>query len=155
MFNELKQNVNDVEGVELIPEKAQVDGSKLLSDIIAALKSYVVMPENDYLIAALWALHTHHFKSWYITPYLLVTSPEPGCGKSTLQRVLTHLTNNPIKAGSMTVSATFRMVDKDQPTLFIDEADTFVKKSSDFVGLINDGYAADGVHSLLVRLKYG
>jgi hypothetical protein len=64
--------------------------------------------------------------SFDISPRLAITSPEKQCGKTTLLDVLSCLAWRPMTTGSITAASIFRVVEKVQPTLLIDEADTFL-----------------------------
>jgi hypothetical protein len=91
------------------PWPSPVDGSKLLSAITEAIKSYVVLPANSAEILALWATHTHCFDCFGHSPRAAITSPEKGCGKTTTLDVLECLVSRPLPTANATASAIFRM----------------------------------------------
>jgi putative DNA primase/helicase len=112
--------------------------------VIAAIRRYVVMSDDSYVIAALWAMHTHCFDFFQVTPRLAITSPEKGCGKTTLLDVLRELTARPLPSANATVSAIFRIIEVARPTLLIDEADTFIKENDELRGILNSGHRKGG-----------
>ena len=65
-----------------------------------------------------------------------------GSGKSTLLECVENLTPNPVLAGSITSSSTFRIIDATRATLLIDEADNIVNKNSspDLLAILNSGH---------------
>jgi hypothetical protein len=94
---------------------------------------FVVMSRSQLLVNALWAIHTHLISSYRQTPYLLVTSPEPECGKSRLLEVHELLVRRPWSVVNPSEAVLFRKIDADTPTLLWDEIDAiFNPKSAGF-----------------------
>jgi hypothetical protein len=77
-------------------------------------------------------------------PGLRFTSPERGCGKTTLLDVLARLVPRPLPTANATAAAIFRMVEAGQPTLLIDEADTFLRENEELRGILNSGHRRGG-----------
>ena len=103
-----------------------VDGGALLSAITEAISKFMVMEPGAAECVAMWALHTHAVEAAGITPRMAITSPRPGCGKTTLLDILYRLVVRPLLAGNISTAAVFRVVEVVRPTLLIDEADTFL-----------------------------
>jgi hypothetical protein len=82
---------------EIEPWSQPVNGSELLDQIVACLREYLVLPSGSAEIIALWVLHTHVFDCFAITPRLAITSPEKGCGKTTLLDVINELVARPFR----------------------------------------------------------
>jgi hypothetical protein len=89
-------------------------------------------------------MHTYLLDCFGISPRLAITSPEKGCGKTTLLDVLLHLVMRPLPTANATASAIFRVVEMQQPTLLIDEADTFLSKNEELRGILNSGHCKGG-----------
>jgi hypothetical protein len=68
-----------------------------------------------------------------------IESPEKRCGKTTLLSVLAAMACKSLIASNITVGALFRAIHTCTPTLFIDEADTFLAGNSIMRGIINSG----------------
>jgi putative DNA primase/helicase len=87
-------------------------------------------------------LCTHTFAYQYrdITTYIGIESPEHRCGKSTLITILSELTNRAVVASNVTAPSFFRVIAGIQPTLLIDEADTFLTGNDELRGIINSSY---------------
>jgi putative DNA primase/helicase len=50
----------------------------------------------------------------------------------------------PLQAANITAAATYRTIELAQPTLLVDEADTFLNKSDDLRGILNAGHRKGG-----------
>ena len=77
-------------------------------------------------------------------PILLISSPERQCGKSTLRELVSELVNNPFDVMNASVASLFRLINAKQPTLLMDEADTFLVHNQELIGIFNNGYKRDG-----------
>jgi putative DNA primase/helicase len=88
----------------------------------------------------LWIVFSHGIDSVQTAPILAVTSPEKRCGKTTLMDLLGRLTRRPLTSSNISPSAIFRSIEKWQPTLLIDEADTFLHESDEMRGILNSGH---------------
>jgi hypothetical protein len=124
--------------VEPWPE--EVDGATLLNDLVAALKKYMVLPPHTAEVMALWLLHAWTINAVDISPFLVVVSPTKQCGKTTLLVLLFWLTPKSVLASNISGPATYRFIEDEEPTLFIDEADSFVKENEGMRGILNSGH---------------
>jgi uncharacterized protein DUF3631 len=126
------------------PWSDAVDGAALLSDMTAAIRRYVALPEGTAETVAVWVVHTHCYDAFMISPRLAITSPEKGCGKTTLLDVLTCLVARPLPTSNASVGAIFRVVEITKPTLLVDEADTFLRENEELRGILNTGHRKGG-----------
>jgi hypothetical protein len=110
-----------------------IDGDDLLEEIGAFIRRFVVVPDDNALTAlVLWVVHTHAMDAADTTPYLAITSPEPGCGKTQSLEVLQMLTARAWKlSGAPTEAVLFRKIEQDSPTVLIDEIDRLFKGASE------------------------
>lgn len=121
-------------------------GSALLDELDVLLARFVVFPSVDARVAvALWTLHAHAVDAFESTPRLALLSPEKGSGKTRTLEVLGLLVPDPIHAVNMSAAALYRLVKEKQPTLLLDEADSYLgnlvaKQHEDLRGLINAGH---------------
>jgi len=111
-----------------------------LREIVDALNRYVVTPKHTPEAAALWLLNTYVHDASYHSPMILITSPEKRCGKSTMLSLLYVMSNKGLLAANISPAAVYRVIEQWQPTLLIDEADTFLKQNDDMAGVINSGH---------------
>lgn len=100
-------------------------------------------------LLALWTLHTHAFDAAYVTPYIYVSSVDPGAGKTSLMETIADLARNPQMAGNISASYIFRVIDSERPTFIIDEVDTIYSgsKNEELRSVLNSGYLHSG-HTL-------
>jgi hypothetical protein len=117
-----------------------VDGPGLMDELVKMVQRYVVLPDGGDTLAALWTVHTHAHAASRVSPILAAISPEKRCGKTTLLTLLLGMVRRPLPASNITSAALFRAVEKYQPTLLIDEADTFLRDREELRGVINSGH---------------
>jgi putative DNA primase/helicase len=123
---------------ELYPEP--VDGLEVLHEVTHVVQRYVVLNEDQAVTVALWIAFAHAHDVATHSPILAVESPEKRCGKSTLLNVIAALVPKALPIANITMAALFRTIEKYRPTLLIDEADTFIRKSDELRGLLNSGH---------------
>jgi hypothetical protein len=118
----------------------------ILDDLAALIARYVAFPSAEALAAVvLWVAHCHALDAFESTPRLALLSPEKGSGKTRTLEVLTLVVPEPMHAVNMSAAALYRVVADRQPTLLLDEADTYLgvtvaKQHEDIRGLINAGH---------------
>jgi hypothetical protein len=125
---------------ELKPWSEPVDGVRLLSGLYKMIRQHVVLKKEEAAASALWIVQTHALEAFDISPRLAIESVVKQCGKSTFMDVLSWLARNPVTASNISAPALFRLIDQDCPTVFIDEADTFLTKDDVLRGIINSGH---------------
>ena len=123
----------------ILPHPDPVNIADLLTDIEAVIKRHVILADHAAAALAVWVLHTYTFEMRDTVAYVAIESPEKRCGKTTLLSVLAAMAAKPLIASNITVGALFRSVHTCMPTLFIDEADTFMAGNSTMRGIINSG----------------
>jgi Protein of unknown function (DUF3631). len=98
--------------------------ASILDSISAFLQRYIIfqLPEQSRAIA-LWIAHCWTIDAFDFTPYLHVFSPEKRCAKSRLLNCLELLTPSPWQAVLPSEAVLFRKIEKDRPTLLLDEVD--------------------------------
>ena len=138
----------------LEPWGGRVEGS-VLDPPVRGHSEYVVLEDGATEGIALWAMHTHALDAFVISPRLAITSVVMRCGKTTLLDVLAKIVRRPLPTVNATAAAIFRVVDNLQPTILMDEADTFLAKNDELRGILNSGHRrndafvirADGIYS--------
>ena len=97
----------------------------------------VAGPRPEAVIAtALWTMTAWAHEGATHSPILAAISVEPDSGKSTLLGVLRFLVPKPFVSVEPTGPSVYRTVDREHPTLIIDEADDLFYRKSDLRGLI-------------------
>ena len=123
------------------PWHEPVDGAQLLDELVAAFERFVSLPHGAADALALWVLFTHTFEAWESSPRLALTSPVPGCGKTTVLSLLGQLVRRPLPTSNITSAVVFRAIEECQPSLLIDEADSFLADNDQLRGILNSGHA--------------
>jgi hypothetical protein len=122
-------------------DEIECDGEILLRALVEMLRRYVVMDKDQALVVALWIVLTWlHEQVVVHSPILLVTSPLPNSGKTTLLKLITFLVRNGLSSVSITGPALFRSIEKWAPTIAIDEADTAFVNNDDLKDVVNSGW---------------
>ena len=122
------------------PWSKPVNGAALLDEIAATLRRYVVLPPHADAAIALWLVVTHLLHVVDVAPILSIASPTHRCGKTTLLGILAELAAKPLATSNIMPAGLFRVVEKYQPTLLIDEGDSFLKMREELRGLLNSGH---------------
>ena len=117
-----------------------VASGQLLDSITAVFTRYIVLPKHAAEALALWILHAWTFDAGDISPFVVLTSPTRRCGKTSVLILLNWLTPRSELASNISPSAIFRYIEDQQPTLLVDEADTFIKSSEEARGILNSGH---------------
>jgi Protein of unknown function (DUF3631) len=113
----------------------------VLSLACGAFKTYLALNSHEYVALALWALHTHIFDCFMVTPRLLLTSPVRGCGKSVGLDVLARLVARPELTDNITAAAIYDSIDRLLCTLLLDEFDNQeIATKAAMRAVLNAGY---------------
>lgn len=129
-----------------MPHDRLLDAADLLDAIGNLLARFVAFPSDAARDAiALWIVHAHAVEAFESTPRLALLSPEKGSGKTRTLEVIALLVPNPLHAVNISAAALYRLVADKQPTLLLDEADSYLgnvisKQHEDLRGLINAGH---------------
>lgn len=123
--------------IELWPEP--VDTAAVLAELVDVLRRHVIADSPTITAAALWAMHSWCMDVLTISPLAHITAPEKRCGKTVLLTALSKVACRPLPASNISPAALFRSMELWQPTLLIDEADTFLRDNEEARGLINSG----------------
>lgn len=117
--------------------------SDLLDALVAFVRRFVVMTDPQFYVVATFIIHTYAMEAAESTPFLAVTSPEKGSGKTRLLEILTLLCRAAWHTIFPSEAVLYRKIDADSPTLLLDEVDAiFGPKGKDYEGvraLLNSG----------------
>jgi putative DNA primase/helicase len=125
---------------EVEPAAVPVPLAGLIAELSAVYAAHVILPAHAADAAALWTVATWATDHTHCAPILLLRSPEPRCGKSTLLALLDMTARRPLPAASITPAALFRTIEAASPTLLIDEGDAFLAGNEELRGVINAGH---------------
>jgi hypothetical protein len=143
----LADNADDGQGravkiVDPLPWPESVDGDRVAETLVAAIKTYAVISDEQADTIALWVLQTWLIGKFTIAPRLAVTSPTKGCGKTTVLRFLNKVARRAKRAGSISPPALFRAVEQLQPTILLDETEKYIEHGSELHALLNEGHCS-------------
>lgn len=120
----LSERAGSDEGVAVtVVELAPSVQAQPLDGLLGLIERYVVMPEAERLVTALWIVQAHCFQHFDVSGYLAVSSPEKQCGKTTLLELIELLAPRPFSCVTPSEAVIYRLVDAVQPTLLLDEVD--------------------------------
>ncbi|MCZ6763733.1 MAG: DUF3631 domain-containing protein [Alphaproteobacteria bacterium] len=129
--------VREITYPESKPYPEPVDGDDLLSDIAQTIRKYVVLPQLHADAIALWALMTWVHDGLEVAPFLNVRSAVKRSGKSTLVDVLGSLVYRPlISAASIRPAPLFRIIERDMPSMLLDETDNCFRDDPELSAII-------------------
>jgi len=117
-----------------------VDGVALLDDLAQTYRRFVSLPDGGAEALALWIVFTYALDAFDAAPILALCSPLKRCGKTTTEDLTAALANRSLAAANITVAALYRTVEQFNPTLIVDEADTFLLTNLALRGIINSGH---------------
>jgi putative DNA primase/helicase len=122
----------------------RADAIGALDLVEGMLRRYVGLKEHEYVVP-LWAVHTHVYDQFSITPRLALTSPTSDCGKSTLLLFLKAICASPHKSDDVTPASLFRLIDAGFTTLLCDEIDNAdLANNRVFRAIANGGHHRSG-----------
>lgn len=125
---------------DVVAWPAPVNGATLLSEIRNTINRFVIADTQTVTAAALWSVFTWTHDIAQVSPIAHISAPEKRCGKSVLLECLTRLSCRALPASSISPAALYRCVEAWEPTLLIDEADSFMKDNEDLRGIVNSGF---------------
>lgn len=121
-----------------------VDGAALLAEMARTIRRFIICDPETVAATALWCMASWLVEHVNVCPILLINAPEKACGKTQLLTVAGKLVPRPAQAAGISPSVLFRMIEKYQPTLLVDEIETVLtKEAEDLRGLMNAGHTRD------------
>ena len=133
-----------------------------LDDLLEWLATYInPMRTGDLHLLALWIVHTHYVEDiFYTTPRLLIDSPLPESGKTTVLEHIYRFGYRPVQAALIASPATLaRMLAEGMRTILIDEAEKALRPdnpiTADLLAISNSGYKRGGTRPVTTPLSNG
>jgi hypothetical protein len=126
-WNDLLGTIGDATAGSGSPKPFVVLPVPVIPDPLELLTEFVPqffgVTEDEVVAIALWVIHTYLFDQFEVTPRLTLTSPVPGCGKTTILKIIRLLGATPLKTDGISPAAIYHLIDRDRRTLLIDEAE--------------------------------
>lgn len=108
---------------------------------------YIMLTDHEAVAWALWIAHSYVYEqARCLTPILNIQSATKRCGKSQLLRLTGAVVLRPKLSAGISGPAIYRTIEKQKPTLLIDEADHVVSSDKmDLLAVLNAGIEPDAV----------
>lgn len=127
------------EPVTLVTDRKGVEGglAEALDALLAHLRRFVWFAKPEQAIAtALWIAHTHVVDAVEQSPILAISSPVKQSGKSRLLDVIETVVPTPWRIERPSEAVLYRRIERDHPTILMDEADTiFADRAGQYEGI--------------------
>ena len=140
--NAKKECVQKPKAWQITPEPwhEPVDGADLLDTLMCQYNRFLFLPPSAAFAMTLWTVFTYSSESGCTAPFLALLSPEKRCGKTTALGVCAELVHRGLPASNISPASVFRVIERDKPTLLIDEVDSFLKDNEPLRGILNAGF---------------
>lgn len=130
-----------VNKVDQVDNNTEQELKALYGAIRDVIDQTIVTGEDEKVTMTFFIMASWFPESFDYYPYLHITSPTAGSGKSTCLEVIGAMVINPLIASNASSASIFRALAKDWITLLLDEVETFnLTQGSDLVGIINSGH---------------
>jgi hypothetical protein len=115
----------------------------LLHDLVHKIDQHFAAKPHETLAIALWVMFSWVHDIASHSPFLIATSAEPDSGKTTLLGTVSFLVPRPFAGVETTGPSIYRFVDREKPTLLLDEADDLFKRKADVRHILNASWTRD------------
>ncbi len=132
------------------PHFHPVDGIELLNEIDKIIRRFIVCDPEVATATTLWIAFTWFIDNVKVAPIAMITAPEMQCGKTQLLSLIGKLCNRSLLASNISPAAIFRVIEAHEPTLLIDEADSFLKENEEARGILNSGHTRQSAYVIRV-----
>lgn len=129
--------------LETEPHPDPVDGSQVADEIYHIITNHIACEPHTAIASTLWVFFTWVVDASYIAPIAWINAPEKRCGKTQLLTLIGRLCKRALPTTNISPPALYRSIEKYQPTLLIDEADSFFKQNEELRGVLNAGHSRD------------
>jgi hypothetical protein len=89
------------------------------------LERHLHLTEHQFVAVTLWIAHSFLYSRFSVTPRLALVSPVRGCGKITALSIINALAFKARKTDHTTPAVLFRIIDRENPCVLLDEVDNF------------------------------
>lgn len=93
----------------------------LLEELESFVHTFIVLDPVKVFAIVAWVIAARLIMEFDRFPHLAIYSPQKRCGKTTLLLILEQIVPRPYNTANISPAAIYRLVDKERPTLIIDE----------------------------------
>jgi hypothetical protein len=115
------------------------DAPALFDEVEACYLRHLYLPPGAAIVLTIWVPHAHAINAFTHSPRLNFTSEGPGCGKSTAMDILSIICPRVLRTDNLKPAVLYRVANEHQPTLLLDELDTYLQLHPELRGLLNAG----------------
>lgn len=117
-------------------------GAALVAELEQYFLYYMAMPVEYALVAALWVLNTWIFQTFDACPYLVISAPTMGSGKTAFGELVAMISKSCKVRTDVTPATMFRLLDAHggKMTIAIDEAEKLRFENHPLRPFANSGY---------------
>lgn len=126
---------------EVEPYHEPVTHEALYSELYQLIDEHMAIDEPLKVAFVLWVVFTYLTDICDFAPLAWITAPEKQCGKSTLLSLFERVVNKPMAFNNITQAVLYRVMERFNPTLLVDEIDTSLKTKDELLGIVNAGYS--------------
>ncbi len=128
------------------PHHEAVNPADVLNEVRAAFNRHAILPPHADVAMTLWVVMTWFIDVIHIAALLIIRSPESECGKTTVKDIVGLFVRRPLPNEGVSIAALFRVVEQEQPTLLLDDADSWLLRdpNDERHSLINSGHKRGG-----------
>jgi hypothetical protein len=132
----------DAASGQATPTAPTIPTAELLDAVDVFTRQFMVLPSQQVAdLLALWTLHTWSLEAAFATPYLRIVSAAPESGKTLLMEILAAICRTGWLAVNPSPAVLYRKIERDTPTLMLDEMDNFpLDERTDVLAVLNAGY---------------
>lgn len=125
----------------------------LLDLVMRLIAEHVAVSSAERMAVALWALHTHVYDLYDVTPRLAFRSPTSECGKTTVLISLEHFVRNPYRADDVTAASIYTELHQNPHiSLLLDEGDNLgLFENRVLRAVLNSGHRRGGRVARVIR----
>lgn len=113
-----------------------------LGEVVDYLAKYVALPRRQLLVIATYIAAAYVVDQFDKFPLLSITSPEKRCGKTLLLQLLYWIAPKPYNSSSISPPALYRLIEKECPTLLLDEAQCLNRRGSESAHVLLEIFCA-------------
>ncbi len=119
-----------------------VDSAALFDDMLRLVQRFTICDEPYAVVAVLWCAMSWCMSHLRVAPFAMITAPTMGAGKTVMLEVMSLMAYRSFIASSTTEAVLFRLLDKEQVTLFLDESDRALPpQKQELIGILNASYS--------------
>lgn len=126
---------------ETVTWDGPIDAGSLFDEMLALVQRFAICEQPYAVTAVLWCAMTWFMQHLRVAPFAMITAPTLACGKSVMLEIMSLMSRRAFMASSTSEAVLFRLIDRDQISLFLDESDRAISpQRQELIGVLNASY---------------